>query len=623
MATLTIHNSFPGLTLPLSAWPGLDRLEGGTPTGAEFIILDGPLAGGRVVIGGRNFTYDGEELPATGAITSLTILAPDLSPVATLDGFSRASSILRAAEDLRPLLLNGHDVLTGGAGADNIQGFNGNDLISGGGGHDRLEGQGGHDTLEGGSGRDVLLGGAGNDELIGGGSRDVIRAGAGDDRIVLASQLDIEPGELIDGGAGDDTLVLRHAGTAASDLGSAQVSGIEAIRFERATSLLLKATQLLPIERIELDWDALAEPWGAQLVLDGSGTFTLAGFDILGAPELSLAYRVTGYGDSFIYGRDLASGHADDHVTSFGGFEWMWLGEGNDVVHAGGSTDRLYGEEGDDTLHGEDGVDFLSGGEGDDLLSGGAEFDKLFGGDGTDTLEGGEGNDELYGNEGADSLSGGNGADTLDGGSGADTLEGGAGNDLYQVDSDGDLLIEIADGGVDLVMASTSFTLGAGLENLTLTGLATTGTGNGLANVIVGGFGADTLEGAGGADTLNGGSGTDELWGGSGADRFAFSSHLHSGTAAGTRDIIRDFNRAAGDRVDLSGMDANTSDGDNDAFTSFAAWNPLENVGAGSLRWYASGTGVIVQGHVDGNAGADFAIELAGLASVVAADFIF
>jgi Ca2+-binding RTX toxin-like protein len=67
---------------------------------------------------------------------------------------------------------NGRDTLTGGSGADTLQGDNGRDTLNGG---------SGDDTLEGGNARDVLNGGDGNDTLTGGRGRDTVTGGTGTD----------------------------------------------------------------------------------------------------------------------------------------------------------------------------------------------------------------------------------------------------------------------------------------------------------------------------------------------------------------------------------------------------------------------------------------------------------
>jgi len=67
---------------------------------------------------------------------------------------------------------NGRDTLTGGAGADTLEGDNGRDTLTGG---------SGDDTLVGGNARDTLNGGDGNDTLSGGRARDMVTGGTGTD----------------------------------------------------------------------------------------------------------------------------------------------------------------------------------------------------------------------------------------------------------------------------------------------------------------------------------------------------------------------------------------------------------------------------------------------------------
>ena len=81
---------------------------------------------------------------------------------------------------------------------------------------------------------------------------------------------------------------------------------------------------------------------------------------------------------------------------------------------------------------------------------------------------------------------------------------------------------------------------------------------------MAGGFGSDTLNGAGGNDTLIGGTWRDTLNGGSGADRFLFESVADSSPSA--RDVIWDFSRVDGDKIDLSGIDANVNVAGDQAF---------------------------------------------------------
>jgi serralysin len=176
-------------------------------------------------------------------------------------------------------------------------------------------------------------------------------------------------------------------------------------------------------------------------------------------------------------------------------------------------------------------------------------------------------------------------------------MVGGAGNDIYVVDASNDRITEAASEGIDTVQtALTAYTLGttngsANVENLVYTGTGTTafaGTGSALDNAITGGRGADTLLGLAGNDLLTGGAGNDSLTGGAGVDvlvggagndRFIYTATTDSGTTALLRDIINDFTVGA-DRIDVSGIDANTATTGNGAFT----WRGTAAInGAGQL----------------------------------------
>jgi Ca2+-binding RTX toxin-like protein len=172
-----------------------------------------------------------------------------------------------------------------------------------------------------------------------------------------------------------------------------------------------------------------------------------------------------------------------------------------------------FGFGGNDTLRGTSGSnDFLYGGQGNDILSG-------YGAD--DFLYGQHGNDHILGSSGKDQLFGGWGHDTLDGGSGQDYMAGGRHNDTYLVDSSLDTVVEHLGEGSDLVQTTLArFVLGANVEHLTYTGAVSfAGTGTAAANRLQGGAMADTLSGRQGNDTLIGGAGNDRLIGGLGADQ--------------------------------------------------------------------------------------------------------
>jgi Ca2+-binding RTX toxin-like protein len=70
--------------------------------------------------------------------------------------------------------------------------------------------------------------------------------------------------------------------------------------------------------------------------------------------------------------------------------------------------------------------------------------------------------------------------------------------------------------------------------------------------------GDDRLWGGSRNDDLNGGEGRDTLFGGLGADTFSYSS-VNDSPKGGRIDVILDFDPLAGDKIDLSGVDANAN----------------------------------------------------------------
>jgi Ca2+-binding RTX toxin-like protein len=139
---------------------------------------------------------------------------------------------------------------------------------------------------------------------------------------------------------------------------------------------------------------------------------------------------------------------------------------------------------------------------------------------------------EIHLGEGNDLYDGGHGVlrdGAVFGGFGNDTVTGGAGGDLlYGDDSDFNA------GGRDL---------------------------------ISGGKGDDSLHGGTGADTLIGGAGADELIGALENDTFVFLKAADS--KVGHSDLIDDLE--AGDRIDLSAIDADTTQAGNQAFVHVEA----------------------------------------------------
>ena len=138
-------------------------------------------------------------------------------------------------------------------------------------------------------------------------------------------------------------------------------------------------------------------------------------------------------------------------------------------------------------------------------------------------------------------------------------------------------------------------------------------------NVLRGSGGNDTLSGDLGNDVLVGGFGRDIETGGAGADRFDFNAFNESGTTSATRDQIVGFEQGI-DTIDFSTIDANTASWGNQAFT-FIGDIAFHGV-AGELRQQSVDANTIVSGDINGDAVADFQIQLNGAFTLTPSDFI-
>ncbi len=192
--------------------------------------------------------------------------------------------------------------------------------------------------------------------------------------------------------------------------------------------------------------------------------------------------------------------------------------------------------------------------------------------------------------------------------------------------------------GTNKILSSATTALGAGAKDLVLLGaFNASGTGNAQDNVItgnkgnntlVGGDGNDTLSGGNGIDVLRGDAGRDVLTGGAGADTFVFRSVLDTSKIVTTRDVITDFVHGT-DKIDVAGIDANSANGTlvNDVF-KFLSLQGAAFTAAGQLHFRfedLAGTAndkTIIEGDINGDRVADFQLELRGLISLTAVDFV-
>ncbi len=442
-------------------------------------------------------------------------------------------------------VVNSIENLGGSDYADVLTGSNLDNDLWGYGGDDVISGGAGNDDIEGHEGNDTLRGDAGDDNLFGATGDDILNGGLGTD--------------LLDGGEGVDR--ASYAGSAAVtvdlEIVGAQNTGGAGI------------DTLISIEDLEggSNNDILNGSAGANLILGGAGNDTIDGRG----------------------GNDILNGQAGNDTISGGlGEDLILGGDGIDTIFGGADNDEIYGEGGSDILHGDDGNDVIDGGAGNDFIYGGVGDDRGMGGLGNDTLNGDEGDDTLFGGAGADTLNGGVGDDTLSGDDGSDKLNGGDGADILYGGEGGDIL----DGGAG------RDTLVGGVGNDTLYG------GDG-GDILLGGIGNDKLFGGDGDDFLFGGLGKDTLTGGAGRDVFVFEDVSESTLLL--RDTILDF--SSEDVLDLSGIDANTAEAADQAFTIVTAFTGL----AGQLVVKVAGGNTTVSGDVDGDGVADFSLLISGV----------
>lgn len=458
-----------------------------------------------------------------------------------------------------------------------------------------LTGNSGNNTLDGGLGADTLTGGAGNDTLNG---------GAGTDAAVFAGKR--ADYEILTTSGG---LTIRDLNPADGDEGIDTLQGIETLRFADVT-MSAPLSNIAPMagddsasgseDEAITTGNVLANDSDADSILtaasiigfnqgahgavvyNGNGTFTYTPVQNYNGAD-SFTYTVSdGAGNSDTARVSVAVNPVNDAPVAIDDGPVQVTGNQPLVINAAallandtdGDLDALTIQGVTQPAHGT----LANNGNGTFTYTRDAGY---VGADSfTYTVNDGHGGSDiatvsirisdtagrtLTGNERANKMVGGAGDDTLNGRGGNDTLNGRAGNDTLN-----------------------------------------------------GGDGNDTLNGGDGDDTLVGGRGKDVLSGGAGADRFDFNAFNESGTTNATRDQIVGFVQGT-DRIDLSTIDANTAVSGNQAFAfiSDAAFHGV----AGELRQRAFGADTIVSGDINGDAVADFQIQLDGVFALTASDF--
>jgi Ca2+-binding RTX toxin-like protein len=144
--------------------------------------------------------------------------------------------------------------------------------------------------------------------------------------------------------------------------------------------------------------------------------------------------------------------------------------------------------------------------------------------------------------------------------------------------------------------------------------------GSNKSETITGNSGANTLKGNGGNDVIVGGIGADVLLGGSGADTFVWRNVNESSTTIAAMDRIVDFNPLAGDRINLSGIDADITAAGDQAFTFIGAAG--FSGAPGEVNFVHVNGETIIQVQTGVEADAELGIRIAGIFTPEASWFV-
>ena len=513
------------------------------------------------------------------------------------------------AEDFVLSFLAGNDTLTTrnvlatteadmGEGDDVLFHRGGTADVSGGAGSDRFEVYTAGLTADGGADNDLIN--------IRSGTGLVLRGGLGNDRFNFYNDTSAVTSVLLEGGDGNDDFFgyFRSIGGSLYGQGGddyfvsfGNFGGNSLTIYGGIGNDIYRAHHLSPgtfVENADEGRDSVQVARGATYILpENIENISVQGFhgSTTGPATLTgnvLANTINGHANvETIFGLD-----GDDRIAAKGGDDIVWGGNGNDYLDGNTGNDTIHGEAGNDTLQGRTGNDIMVGGDGNDVYYVDSALDQLIeeDGGGTDLVRpsvsytmsanvengiiSGTASVNLTCNVLANDLSGNSGNNQISGAGGNDIIRGGAGNDTLSGDGEDDILQG--------------------------------GDGN---DILLGGDGDDVLVGGNGDDLLVGGSGFDAMTGGDGSDTFAFNAV--SDSPFDNPDVIHLFSSVEGtDTLDLSGIDANSTIDGNQAFTNRFAGGPTGT--AGEL-WYTldANTNVITwYGDVDGDAVADFAVQI-------------
>lgn len=593
-----------------------------------------------------------------------------LNPGAAVDSMETAEAAATTAIDL-----------TGNEFGQFITGNAGRNVLRGGGGEDRLVGGLGKDTLYGGSGNDQFHFLRPADSAIGD-QRDTIADWAAGDIIYLGfdgnlsqqfdQQLQFIGLGTADRIVGQGQVKYYNYGGNTYLVGNIDADNQADFQIEILGTHAISKSQLWgtvkPAVNGTTGSDVLTGFAGDDLLFGNLGRDLLRG----GTGADTFIYQTLAdsqVGDQRDVIADWAPGDLidlkviDAHVSNYGDQDFLFVNDntvGRNVEQGtlrtyqfGGNTYVIGNTTADNEadfqieivgLHtlsysdfiGVTNVSVIEGSSSDDVLRGTSLADRIAGNMGRDVLYGGAGADTFAYRYDWDSQAGAQ-RDTIADWEARDMIDLSAfdaiittiGQDTFIFDGLGtpDRLIAQQHlkyyhyAGNTYVVAGTNTTGQANFQ-IELTGnhILTSANFIGLGRTPVQGTNAgETVNGTSGNDAIRGGLGTDLLYGRGGSDHFIFASAAES-VLGFERDVIMDW--SADDKLDLRGMDAYSSNEGIQAYTFVGLGSADRNVGQGAVKYYQYGDNTYVVGNATPDGTADFQIEIRGLHTLSAADFI-
>lgn len=467
------------------------------------------------------------------------------------------------------------DVISGGAGDDQIFAYESDDTITDTSGVNYIEAGAGNDTVTIGGQTTVYAGpgqdavnvggginrlslGEGNDNLtiIGGSNTILFGSGGGDDRALIDSSLGAASVQLV-GGLSLDDISVDVVTTLDLNLTAAGYPFEEAIRLTvNATGETLSLVSVdvlagfqfrsgVAIDSLIIDENTSLTPeqlWDLATAIPGSPIVGTPFDDIL-VGTIANDTIVGGAGD------DVMQGLAGDDVFEIEGF----LTQGVDTVNGGAGFDSIEGGAGTDSfvlsefagensverIDGLGGANFIAGSNADNVFDFSmtelANIDAIYSGGGQDTVYGSAGADTIYAGDDNDTVYAGPGDDTVYGeagddiffvvsGEGADEYYGGNGLDTIRLQS-GHTTFTLshldASSSVEVITANPGYNLMVGTADADVLDLSSTTVENFLG--VATGAGDDTIIGSNApVELIAAGAGADTVYGGEGVDVYLF-----------------------------------------------------------------------------------------------------